>query len=126
MKRTFLLLFASGALAQTIFVERFFKAKIDWAALSATGQTPSVDVSTVAPVRHTLSGTITGSPTTCTLKLEGSLDNTTWFDLSGSQSCTANFMFHVVDRHVDSVRVNLTALSGGTSPTVTLKYMGKP
>jgi len=97
-------------------------SRITWAALSATGTTsgfnvPGSDV-------HTIAAIVTGSPSGCTLHLEGSLDGTNWFDISGDQTCTSNLMFHVVNRAVAQVRMNLTALTGGTAPTVTGWYLG--
>lgn len=93
-----------------------------WTALTATGTTalynvPGNDI-------HTMQAIVTGSPASCTVHLEGSIDSTHWFDLSGDQTCTSSMMFHVVARSVLYVRGNLITLSGGTSPTVTLSYSG--
>lgn len=74
--------------------------------------------------KHTLAVIVTGTPATCTIELDGSLDNTNFFNLSGSQTCTANVMFHVIDRPVTFVRAQLTAFSGGSSPTVQVFYAG--
>jgi hypothetical protein len=65
--------------------------------------------------------------TAVTVDLEGSLDNTTWFQLathpfSAGDISAEGAMFHVIDKPVKYVRANLTALSGGTDPTVTVKY----
>ncbi|MGH9667094.1 MAG: hypothetical protein ACRD9L_21930, partial [Bryobacteraceae bacterium] len=77
---------------------------------------------------HTVQAVVTGSPSGCSIQLEGTLDDPTlsptWSNLSGSQTCTSSVMFHVTARPVRAIRVNLTALSGGTSPTVTVKYVG--
>jgi hypothetical protein len=91
--------------------------------LSATGATAAAHLSVVAH-KHTVAAVPTGSPTGCSVKLEGSLDGTTWFDLSTAQTCTSAIMFHVVEKPVLVVRANLTALSGGTAPTVVVKYLG--
>jgi hypothetical protein len=74
---------------------------------------------------HTLAVVPSGSPTSCTIKLEGSLDGSAWFDLSGAQTCTSDVMFHVTSKPVNVVRVNVTALSGGTSPSLDVKYLGR-
>ena len=97
-----------------------------FAAQTATGVTASLDLDKlrIAPVDATAQLNITGSPTTCTYQVEGSLDNVTWFDLSGGQTCTANLMFHLDSKPVNYIRGNLTALGGGTSPTVTFIYLG--
>lgn len=73
---------------------------------------------------HTVAAVPSGSPAICTLRLEGSLDHISWFDLSGDQTCTASLMFHVADKPVQFVRINLTALSGGSSPSVAVRYAG--
>lgn len=95
---------------------------VTWAALTATGTTTSL--ATAGNDKHTLAAIVTGSPTGCSVRLEGSNDGTNYFDLSGAQTCTTSVMFHVVDRPVVFVRANVTALSGGTAPTVTATYLG--
>lgn len=82
-----------------------------------------------APKTHTVQLDITGGPTTCTFQLEGSLDKEgvvggDFFDLSGPQDCTNDIMFHVTDRPVAWIRGNLTALSGGAGPALTVYYLG--
>lgn len=73
--------------------------------------------------KHTVQLVMTGSPASCTANLDGSLDGTHWKDLSGGQTCTSTpVIFHVVDRVVAFVRINVTALSGGA--TVTPTYQG--
>jgi hypothetical protein len=97
--------------------------------LSATGTTAAVDLG-VAAHRHTVQVVTAGSPTGCSIQLEGTLDDIfsvaspTWTNLSGSQTCTSSVTFFVSDRPVRAVRANLTALSGGSSPSVTVKYVG--
>lgn len=95
-------------------------------ALDAVGASSPVNIQLGAryPDKHTLSIITTGSPATCTIELDGSLDGTNWFDLSGDQTCTSSLMVHVINKPVQQVRVNLTVLSGGTDPTVTVKYLG--
>ena len=67
--------------------------------------------------------TTTGSPTTATLDLEGSLDGTTFSQLGTANHATSGTYTAVVDKPVLYVRLNLTALSGGSSPTVTAKLL---
>ncbi len=121
-KLLFVVLCLAGlASAQTVNT-RTARVTVDKLASVTTSST--FDVSRLAPSKHTVAVVPSGSPTGCSIKLEGSLDGTTWFDLSGAQTCTSNVMVHVVDKPVDYVRVNLTALSGGTSPSVTVSYLG--
>lgn len=67
----------------------------------------------------------TGSPTTVTIGAEGSLDDITWDELAEHTVSGATDMFHVVNRPVAFVRPNLKTLTGGTSPTVTIKVLYK-
>ncbi len=98
--------------------------KYEWPSQSTTGVTETYDVTLESPDKHTLQFITTGTPASATLCLEGSIDGTNWFDLSGTQSCAASGMFHVVNKPVLFVRVNLLTLVGGTAPTVTSTYLG--
>lgn len=98
-------------------------------AVATTGQSTAFNVEVTAPSNHTLAVTVTGAPATCTIALMGAATTGTpvaadWFNLSGNQSCTAKVMFHTPDRPMLWVAADLSALSGGTSPTVTAKYVG--
>lgn len=91
-----------------------------YAQLTAAGITSAV---LTGALNHTLQVNVTGSPATCAIQLEGSLDGVNWANLSGSQSCTAAVtMFHVDLKPVKLVRANLTAYSGGG--TVSIFYRG--
>lgn len=98
--------------------------------LTAPGTTPVVDLFNayrVTPHKHTVEVDTTGTPGTCTMELDGTLDpplsaTAQWSNLSGSQTCTpATLMFHIADKPVRGIRGNLTALSGGS---VTILYIG--
>lgn len=94
-------------------------------AMTATGATDPVNVSQAAPKNHTLQATVTGSPTGCSVSLMGSLDNLTYFDIGGAQSCTTgSIMFHVDGRPVNYIKGNINTLSGGASPTISFFYTG--
>ena len=108
---------------QDFFNRRHGTVRHKFAAQSSTGATPSI-VARVSPSRHTVQLLLTGGPTGCAYQLEGSLDNSNWENLSGTQDCTSVTMFHVVDRPVNYIRGNLTTLSGGSSPTVQFLYAG--
>ncbi len=92
-----------------------------WPALTATGTTASQLVQGID--LHTIQVVVTGSPGSCTANLDGSVDATHWFDLSGGQTCTSNLMFHVTSRSVIYVRGNVTALSAAATATIT--YEGR-
>jgi hypothetical protein len=88
------------------------------ATLSATGTTTPVRVNAKD---HTLQFNV-GSPATCSIQLEGSLDDVNWSNLSGAQSCMTSTMFHVDGKAASWVRANLTIYSGGGS--VAILYRG--
>jgi hypothetical protein len=87
--------------------------------LTAAGTTSAVRAETN---HHTLQVIVSGSPSACTVRLEGSLDNSNFFDLSGTQTCTSNLMFHVDGKPVTYVRANLLTWTGGTNAVV--RYRG--
>ena len=101
-------------------------ARVGFGTLTATGTTSTFSVRDVAPAQHTIQANVSGSPASCSVQLEGSLDaGANWFNLSGAQDCSGgNTMFHVVTRPMDYVRLNVSAFSGGTSPKITLYYLG--
>lgn len=97
-------------------------------AATATGASPTWTVR-MKPVKHTVQATMGGTvvATAVTVDLEGSLDNIDFFTLASHIFTAAEItaeaaMFHVIDKPVRFVRSNLTTLTGGTDPTVTVKY----
>lgn len=106
------------ALSTTLAAQQ--RLSVVW-VLGATGQSSAKQANAHL---HTIQAEPSGSPTGCTVKLEGSLDGVSWFDLSGDLTCTSAVMLHITDKPVMFVRVNLTALSGGTSPSVVVRYLG--
>jgi len=62
----------------------------------------------------------TGSPTGLVVDLEGSIDGENYVQIATHNAITLGNMFHVADKGVTYVRPNVTTLSGGTSPTVTV------
>lgn len=65
-----------------------------------------------------LSYTTTGSPATISIQIEGSTNNGTSFALCGSAGATTAATQISCSGTFDKVQVNITALTGGTSPTV--------
>jgi len=88
-------------------------------AVTVTGACTSAQVSNIAS-RITYSVVVTGAPTAVTLVVEGSIDNTSWFTLDTSTTTTSE-MRHIANKGVHYLRGNLTTLTGGTAPTVTVK-----
>lgn len=85
------------------------------------------------PTHHTVVAVMGGTvvATAVTVALEGSLVGGSaskgWFVLA-SHAFTAGeitqeaAMFHIADKPVKFVRANLTTLTGGTAPTITMLY----
>ena len=93
---------------------------------SATGATATSGLMRGIPVWHTAELIVTGAPATCTYRLQGSRDGTTWFNLSAADvTCTTTTVAFESGKPAVSVRGNLLTLTGGTAPTVTLKYVGR-
>jgi len=95
-------------------------------AVTATGSGSAFRINALVKT-HTIQATITGAPTAVTVDLEGSVDNVTFFQLAthvftAGELTAQGAMFHVVDKVVRFVRLNLTTLTAGTSPTVTGLY----
>lgn len=74
-----------------------------------------------APVDHAIQVVITGSPSSVSLTVQGSLDGANWFTL-GSAITAAGLTF-IADSPVLFMRTNLGTLSGGTSPKVTVTVL---
>lgn len=90
-------------------------------AVNATQVTDQVEVP--GATKYAVQASTTGSPSTVSLRLEGSLDGVGWFDvLAFSPSSTPTIRW-VVDTPVRFIRLNLSQLSGGSSPTVTASVL---
>lgn len=92
-------------------------------AATATGAGSAFDLGDAASV-FTMQVVLTGAPATDTTKLEGSLDGTNWFDLTGLTLSAAGAVTNSADAGVHFatryVRANVTTLTGGTAPTVSV------
>ena len=104
-----------------------------FAAQTTTGTLSGVHVRTGDggyPVDHSVVLIVTGSPTGCAFQLEGSTDNSNWFNIGDTSEtaegdCTSSFIYHISGKLVRYIRPNLITLSGGSSPTVRLIYTGQ-
>lgn len=92
-------------------------------AVSATGPGAAVDLSSSPLRHHAWEIVVTGAPTASEVHLQGSLDNTNWYTLDTSTTTSSELRF-VVDKPVRFVRANWISVSGGTAPTVTVRYLG--
>ena len=95
------------------------------AAATGAGTTYSfgLDGNNQLPNRWIWEMTSTGSATGLRVDIEGSFDGTNWYQVDTSTT-TTNYMRWVVDKPVPYIRANLVTLTGGTTPTVTVKLMG--
>lgn len=74
---------------------------------------------------HQVSWVVTGTPGACTVKVEQSPDNATWTDLIANQTCTSAGSSAISANLLPYyIRINVTALSGGSSPTIIVIYEG--
>ena len=131
MRNILVLFLLLGSILSALSVLRTFTALT---AICSGTSCPGMDTRTVVAGEvyyakaHTLQLVLTGSPTTCTVALHGSLDGTNYIDLSGGavSDCTVagNRLFHITSKPIRHIRIVLSGLSGGSSPTVTPTYLG--
>jgi hypothetical protein len=92
--------------------------------VTTTGRTLyPVNVRNAGIVNHVFQWTVTGGPATCTLLIESSPDGVTWAT-AATQSCTSSGTLALPDASYIALGVNLSALTGGSSPTVSVNYRG--
>lgn len=72
---------------------------------------------------HTAVAVLTGSPSSYSVSVYASLDATNWYAL-GTISSGNPGTLHVTGKVARYVRADVTALSGGTSPTVIVDIAG--
>jgi len=89
--------------------------------VTATGTTSAIDTVT-GFAKHTWTVVSDASESNLTVKLEGSIDNSNWFELD-SYSGTADTMRHIVNKPVRYIRFNVTSM--GDASSITLRYFGK-
>jgi len=89
-------------------------------SVTSTGATSTIDTRTGFS-KHTWTFTSNASSSAPTVKLQGSLDNSNWFDLD-EYSGTDDTMRHVVNKPVRYIRFNVTSMGDATS--ITLRYFG--
>ena len=95
-------------------------------AQNATGATSAFVADSGVLSLHNSQLIVTGGPSGCTYRLQGSNDGgTTWYNISAADiTCTSSINSVTVDVPAPRIRGNLLTLTGGTAPTVTLHYAG--
>lgn len=110
-----------ASLAAT-FVDEQLPNVILTAVFSATGPTAAVPVPSTVSSATLLQAVTTGAPTSATVVVQGSLDGSstgTWTTLPAGKPVGAMTPYPFV-------RLNCTALSGGTSPTIIVAALATP
>lgn len=70
------------------------------------------------PVNHTWQVIYTGTASAIDVKLQGSVDNSNWFDLDTYDTASSPTMRHVVNKPINYIRANLVTFTNGTTMTV--------
>lgn len=95
-------------------------------AQTTVGATASAGNIRGIAINHTAELIVTGAPATCTYRLQGTRDGVTWFNISAADiTCTSTTVAFEANKPAVTIRGNLVTLTGGTSPTITLKYVGR-
>jgi len=82
-----------------------------------------IDARNVGATNHVVQWTTAGGPATCTLLVEKSTDAVSWTTES-TQTCTTIGSVTLTDSTYMYLTVNLSALTGGTNPNLTVTYRG--
>jgi hypothetical protein len=98
-------------------------------ARKAIGPSHAVDKNISEVGTHAIQFQITGAPTAVTLVVEGNINDADWDKIAVhiatvEQLANGHGMFHVINKPVENVRLNLAVLEGGTAPTVSAWYEG--
>ena len=86
-------------------------------AVTATGA--GSELETPVSENYTIQLKHTGSPTSVIVDVEGSVNGRDWVQVAQHTMAASDDMFHVAGKPLRNIRLNLTTLSGGSSPTVT-------
>ncbi|KKK94865.1 hypothetical protein LCGC14_2678530, partial [marine sediment metagenome] len=82
-----------------------------------------INVQNVGITNHVFEWTVSGGPTSCSVAIESSPDAVTWSTVS-TETCTTIGSVALPDSTYMYLTVNLTALSGGTNPNISVAYRG--
>lgn len=102
-----------GQTSQSIYVPN--GGYYDFAAVTSAGAGTVLDLRKSLIKSHTIEVSVTGTPSACTYRVEGSSNSNNWYDLSGTQACTSNGMIHIDPKPVRFLRINVITLVGTAS-----------
>lgn len=108
---------AASAVSAT-FVDDYSPTCLLFKQFSAAGATAAVAMPS-GVTQVSLSSATTGAPTSATVVAQGSNDGSTWVNLPSGQQPPGSPRF-------TQVRLNCTALAGGTTPTLTVAGIATP
>lgn len=89
-------------------------------SVSATGVIAGSNINTFITGANVFKLTVntTGTPATLAIQIEGSVNNGTSYSVCGASQTTTTLFTYYCSGTYDHVQVNLTGLTGGSSPTV--------
>lgn len=91
--------------------------------LTAPGSTTGLRVSN--NIYHTMQYKLANKNTNVVVKLQGSLDNTNWFDITSEATQTANGTYYLsFEGIIKYIRFTFVSESGGTAATLDVIYLG--
>jgi len=92
--------------------------KTNWLNAATTTQTTASEEVT-GTSRYGLQVSVTGSPSSLGVLLQGSIDGTNWVSLASVSAAGTTWSNPDSAGSVKYIRIDLQTLSGGSSPTVT-------
>jgi len=90
--------------------------------LTAPGSTTSFKTSN--NIYHTMQYVVANKNTNVVVKLQGSLDNTHWFDITAETTQTSNGTYYLAfEGAISYIRFTFVSEDGGTDATIDVTYL---
>ncbi len=80
-----------------------------------------LDLGPSAYISAVMTTVITGAPASCTIQLQGTIDGVNWTTIATSTSTTGDTQFSSGGVQFNALQVNVSAVSGGTNPTIAVE-----
>jgi len=113
------------AMVCLLFAASLSASTMKTALFTAAGSDISINAVGSGIAEHRLTWYVTGTVSACSVKLQQSVDGTTWSDLIGAQTCTANgataWAYNVAANYV---RITMASYTGTGSVYVTYEGLG--
>lgn len=91
---------------------------------TATGSGAERDQRGLGINQHRITWNVSGTVSSCSVKLEQSADGSSWSDLIAGQTCTSNGVTDLTSGVANYVRITLSTFSGSGSPFINVHYGG--